>query len=135
MCFLRCVVSLMLVFCGSFLQAGELPPEVLAKFLKIAAADGKIACKDPALKSALEAAGVTVDSGAKIIWCTNPNEIKMAKMSGKLCVVGRPELVIAGCGIAILDDGGKPKIMVNKAAIAASGANVSPMLFKVGEVQ
>lgn len=115
--------------------AGELSPEVLAKFIKIAATDGKVACKDAALKSALEAAGVTVDSGARMVWCTNANEIKMAKMQGKLAVVGRPELMGAGGGIALLDDGGKPKIVVNKALIAASGVNVSPMLFKVGEVQ
>jgi hypothetical protein len=133
--FRRFVFSLILVFCGSFLQAGELSPEVLAKFIKIVAADGKVSCKDPTLKAALEAAGVGVDAGSRIVWCTNANEVKMGKMSGKLCLVGRSDLLSSGCGIAFLEDGGKPKIMINKAAIAASGVNVPPALFKVGESQ
>lgn len=133
--FCRCVFPLMLVICGSYLRGGDLPPDVLAKFIKIVAADGKVSCKDASIKAALEAAGVTVDSGARIVWCTNANEVKMGKMSGKLCLGGRTELVAAGCGIGILEDGGKPKILINKAAIAASGVNVPPALFKVGENQ
>jgi len=130
----RVLLQVLIASAASAVWAVDLSPDVLAKFIKIAASDGKVSCKDPALKSSLEAAGVVIDSGASVVWCTNAGEIKMAKMQGKLALVGRPELMSAGGGVAILNDGGKPKIIVNKAAIAASNANISPMLFKVSEV-
>lgn len=114
-------------------QAGELPPEVAAKLMKIIAssAGGKVSCRDAGMKAALEAAGVPVDGDAKIVWSTNPVEIKMLR--GRLVVVGRKEFLGAGAGIALVEDGGRPKIYLNQAAITASGVTLSDAIYKVGE--
>ncbi|MDP2876942.1 MAG: hypothetical protein Q8O00_12220, partial [Holophaga sp.] len=90
---------------GSFfawLPAGDLPPEVAAKLVKIiaTASGGKVSCRDSGMKAALEAAGVTVDGDSRVVWATNPVEIKMLK--GRLIIVGRKEFLSAGASIAIV---------------------------------
>lgn len=122
--------------CISFVaRAGDLSPEVATKFIKIiaSASGGKVFTRDPAMKAALEAAGVTIDSGAKIYWCTTPGEVKMAAQQRRLCVVGQSSLLSAGAGVALTEDGGRPKIMINKAAVDASGVSLPDMIFKVSQ--
>lgn len=118
---------------SSWLPAGELPPETAAKLIKIiaTATGGKVSCRDSGMKAALEAAGITVDGDSKLVWATNPVEIKMLK--GRLVVVGRKEFLSAGAGIALVEDGGKPKIYLNQAAITASGVTMPDAIYKVGE--
>lgn len=127
------MIALLFGGISALLPAGDLPPEVAAKLLKIIATSsgGKVACRDAGMKAALEAAGVTVDGDSKIVWATNPIEVKMLK--GKLVVVPRKEFMSAGAGIALVEDGGKPKIFLNQAAIAASGVALSDAIYKVGE--
>lgn len=117
----------------SWMQAGELPPEVAAKLVKIIAiaTGGKVSCRDATMKAALEGVGVTVDGDSKIVWATNPVEIKMLR--GRLVVVGKKEYLSGGAGIAIIEDGGKPKIYLNQSAISASGVTLSDAIYKVGE--
>ncbi len=123
---------------GSFsawLPAGDLPPEVAAKLIKIiaTASGGKVSCRDSGMKSALEAIGVTVDGDSRVVWATNPVEIKMLK--GRLIIVGRKEFLSAGAGIAIVEDGGKPKIYLNQASVTASGVAMADAIYKLGEKQ
>lgn len=117
----------------TWLPAGELAPEVAAKLIKIiaSATGGKISCRDSGMKAALEAAGITVDGDSKLVWATNPVEIKMLR--GRLVIVGRKEFLSAGAGIALVEDGGKPKIYLNQAAITASGVTMPDAIYKVGE--
>lgn len=123
-----------LALAGLSVSAGELPPEITAKLLKIvvSSSGGAIACRDAALKTALEAAGVTVDDGAKVVWVTNPAQAKMLKTQGKLVVGPSQSLLPAGGGIALVEDGGKPKIFLNMANVQASGVTLPDALLKVG---
>lgn len=118
-------------------QAGELPPDVTAKLLKIIVtnAGGKISCREPALKEALEAAGVAVEDSAKVVWVTNPAQAKMLKSQGKLVVGPSPALLGAGAGIALVEDGGKPKILLQMANVTSSGITLPDALLKVGAAQ
>ena len=131
---LKTTVCALLLGCFSaFLQAGELPPELAAKLIKIIASSsgGKVSCRDATMKAALEGAGVTVDGDSRIVWATNPVEIKMLR--NRLVIVGKKELLGSGASIAIVEDGGKPKIYLNQAAISASGVTLSDAIYKVGE--
>lgn len=116
------------------LQAGELPPEVQAKFIKVivASTGGKIACGDPALKAALAAAGVTVDNGAQVFWASNPNEAKIYKNTGKLLIAGRRDMM-ANVSIVLDEDGGRPKILLNPANLRNSHVQVGDAVLKLGE--
>lgn len=115
------------------LQAGDLSPEMTAKLIKIIAtsASGKVACRDATMKAALEGAGVAVDGDSKVVWATNPVEVKALR--GRLIIVGRKEWLSSGASIAIAEDGGKPKIFLNQASIAASGVTLSDAILKIAE--
>lgn len=134
LCFVLALGSMSL---GPSLLAGELPPEIAAKILKIIVtnAGNKIACREPDLKAALEAVGVAVDDGAKVVWVTNPAQAKMLKTQGKLVVGPSPALLPAGGGIALVEDGGKPKILLQMANVSASGVTLPDALLKVGSAQ
>jgi len=115
--------------------AGDLPADVAAKLVKIiaTATGGKVSCRDSAMKAALEGAGVTVDGDSKIVWATNPVEIKMLRTQNRLVITGNKNFLGSGASIAIVEDGGKPKIFLNQANISASGVAISDAIYKVGE--
>jgi hypothetical protein len=116
-------------------HAGELAPEVEAKFLKaILASSGsnKISCSDPALKTALEAQGCVVDSGAPIAWSINPNEAKNLKSFGRLVITNRRDLAVHA-SILIQEDGGRPKILLNTANLHAAKIQLGDAILKIAE--
>jgi hypothetical protein len=116
-------------------RAGELSPEVEAKFLKaILASSGsnKISCSDAPLKAALEAQGCVVDSGAPIAWSTSPGEAKMMKTSGRLVITNRRELAIHA-SILIQEDAGRPKILLNTANLHAAKIQLGDAILKIAE--
>ncbi len=131
------LIPALLLTSASWVQAGELPPDITAKLLKILVtnAGGKISCREPALKEALEAAGVAVEDNAKVVWVTNPAQAKMLKSQGKLVVGPSQALLSAGAGVALVEDGGKPKILLQMANVSASGVTLPDALLKVGAAQ
>jgi len=131
-------ITLLALILGSFstwAPAGDLPPEIAAKLIKIiaTATGGKVSCRDAAMKTALEGAGITVDADSKIVWATNPVEIKMLRSQNRLVITGNKSYLTSGAGIAIVEDGGKPKIFIHQPNIAASGVTLSDAIYKVGE--
>lgn len=120
---------------GLSLAAGELPIETTAKLVKVVVngTGGKITCRDGVMKAALESNGVTVDSNASVIWSSSPAEIKMLKAKGRLIITSRPEQLAMGACIAIAEDGGRPKIYLHPANLAASGISLPDSVLKIGE--
>lgn len=129
------VLALILCSFSTWAPAGDLPPEIAAKLIKIiaTATGGKVSCRDSAMKAALEGAGVTVDGDSRIVWATNPVEIKMLRSQNRLIITGNKNFLASGAGIAIVEDGGKPKIFLHQPNIAASGLTLSDAIYKVGE--
>jgi hypothetical protein len=120
----------------NYVSAEELPNEVVARFLKIisSASGGKVSTKNMELRAALEAAGVTVDSGASVVWVVNPMEAaSMKRMGGKLVICGRREWMQQGAAIVLTGDGGHPKILMNSAAVAASHVVIGDAVAKIAE--
>lgn len=131
----RFTTLIALIFAAAGLTAGELPADMAAKLVKVVVngAGGKIACRDAAMVTALEASGVTMDPGAKVAWASSPAEAKVLKGMGKMVITGRPEMLSAGASVAIVEDGGRPKILLHRANLAASGVAISDAILKVGE--
>ncbi|HLO67439.1 MAG TPA: hypothetical protein VK188_10505 [Holophaga sp.] len=127
--------SLLLVPFAALALRADLPPEVQAKIIKVivsSSGGNKIACGDPALKAALEGAGLVVDSGAPIVWSTSAGEAKNLKAFGRLIITDRREL--AGfASIVIQDDGGRPKIMLNPANLKTAKVQLSDAVMKIAE--
>lgn len=123
---------------ASLLSAGDLAPELQAKLLRVilngAGAQGKIACKDSALKGALEAVGLGIDGSSRVAWGSNPLEIKTLKTLGKLVICGRQEWLGQGASIALTEEGGRPRISLNKANITASGVPLSDDVLKIASM-
>lgn len=133
----RILVAFSLTLASAFMHAGELPVDMQAKLLKIIASGAgstKVACREDALKAALEGAGVGVDGAAKIAWTNSPGEVRMLKSTGRLVVCGRQDLLTQGAGIAIVEDGGRPKIMLNSMNIKASGVQISDAILKAASI-
>lgn len=133
--FLKAWAMVGFVFLGSALRAGELPQELAARLLKVVVAGtgSGVFCRDGAMKAALEAQGLSTDSGSKVAWSNNPAEVKALKSQGKLVVSGRPDLMGQGAGVVLVEENGKPKILLNPGAISASGVSLSDTVLKVGE--
>lgn len=134
----RLLAPLFLTACALQVNAGELPVEIQAKLLKIiangAGTAGKVSCKDADLKAALEAQGMTIDDGAKVVFSNLAPQIKTLKTMGRLVVCGRPELLQQGASICISEDGGKPKIFLNPMNIKASGVQLSDAIMKAASL-
>lgn len=138
MFFKRILTAAILTAAASLLPAGELPPELQAKLLKIiangAGSAGKVACKDDALKAALEGQGMAIDGMSKVAWSNQGPEIRTLKAMGKLVVCGKLELLQQGASIALVEDGGRPKIVMNPANIKASGVQLSDAILKAASL-
>lgn len=132
---LRTLIPAALFLAGSCLPAGDLAPEVAAKLVKLivngAGGQGKVACRDSAMKAAFEGQGLVIDSGAKVAWGSNPSEIKSLKTQGKLVICAKQEWLPQGASIAITDEGGRPKLFLNKAHVAVSGVGLSDDVLKI----
>lgn len=119
------------------LSAGDLAPDQQAKFIKILASSagsaGKVACKDAALAGELAKMGMANDAGSKVAWAASEAEVKSLKAAGKLVICGKLEWLAAGGGIAIVEEGGKPQIILSMGNIAASGITLSDAVLKIGK--
>lgn len=129
------VLATLLPLAATVAQAGDLSPEIQAKFIKVivsSSSTGKISCSDGPLKAALEAQGVSVDSSAMIAWVTSAGEAKMLKTSGRLIIAGRRELLGNAC-VVLEEDGGRPKLLLNTANLKGSRIQLSDAVMKIGE--
>lgn len=124
-----------LILHGATLGSGELSMDMAAKILKIITTNsgGKIQCRDEAMKPHIEANGMTVDAGSRIVWTNLIPEVKIFKMQNRLVVTGKQELLVHGAGIALVEEGGKPRIMLNVAAIKSSAVSIPDALYKLGQ--
>lgn len=116
-------------------QAGDLAPEVEAKFLKVIVSStgtSRIACADPVLKAALEAQGVTVDPSAQVIWVTGMSEARAGKAMGKLVITPKRDLV-ASVAVLLEEDGGRPKIFLNTSNLHAAKVQLGDTVLKITE--
>jgi hypothetical protein len=119
------------------LPAGELPPAIQAKFVKILASSagspGKVACTSAALLPELSSQGMSADPGSKLAWAGTEAEVKALKGAGKLVVCGHTEWLNAGGAIAVVEEGGKPQIYLHMSNISASGVTLSDAVLKIGK--
>ena len=119
------------------LCAGELPPEIQAKFIKIitnsSGQNGSIACKDAAMAGAIKAVGCSVDGGSKFGYATSEAEVKALKGAGKLVICPKLDLLPLGGSLAIVEENGHPQIYLHLGNIGASGLTLSDTILKIGK--
>jgi hypothetical protein len=130
----RAALSLLLLS-GATLSAEDLAPEIQARFVKAMAqgsGQSHIRCSDPAMKSALEAQGMTVDSASPMIWTNSPAEARMAKATGILVVSGRRDMIV-NAAVVIQGDGGRPKFIVNAGNLRGCRIQLGDSIMRVSE--
>lgn len=118
------------------LNAGEIPPEMLAKFVKIictSASSTKVATKDAALSGKFTESGLAVDGGSKIAWASTEGEVASYKAAGKLVICPKIEWLTKGGSVAIIEEGGRPQIILHMGNIDASGVKLSDTILKIGK--
>jgi hypothetical protein len=118
------------------LQAGELPPELQAKFIKIICSSagglGSVACKDPLVGEEIAKLGMKVDATSKVAWASKNGDVKEFKNAGKLVVCSRLDFLSSGGSIAVVEEGGKPAVYLHMSNIGASGVTLSDAILKIG---
>ncbi|MBI1751119.1 MAG: hypothetical protein HY014_12815 [Acidobacteria bacterium] len=128
--------ALLVVLAGLSLRAGDLPPAVQAKFVKIlsaaAGSPGKVVCKDADVLGELEKIGVAQDAGSKVAWAT-AGDVKTMKAAGKFVICSKLDDLAKGGAIAIIEEGGKPQIYLHMGNIAASGVTLADSVLKIGK--
>lgn len=128
--------ALLLMAAGLSLSAGDLPPAVQAKFVKIlsaaAGSPGKVVCKDADVLGELEKIGVAQDASSKVAWATG-GDIKTMKAAGKFVICSKLDDLPKGGAIAIVEEGGKPQIYLHMGNIAASGVTLADSVLKIGK--
>ena len=121
----------------SVVQAGELPKDIQAKFIKIlaqsAGSPGRVVCHDPDMQAALTKVGVNSDGAAKVAWASSLTEVRSMKTMGKLVICGKQEWLTQGAAIALVEEGGKPQVILHMGHIAASGVSLSEAVLKIGK--
>ncbi|HJV89119.1 MAG TPA: hypothetical protein VJ623_02345 [Holophagaceae bacterium] len=116
------------------LTAGDVPAPIAAKLVKIVSS-GKVACKDSEMAAALTAVGVSVEPGAKFAWAASEGEVKSLKAAGK-CVLGNKlEWLVSGATLVIIEEGGKPQMIIHAGNLTASGATLPEVVLKVSKRQ
>jgi hypothetical protein len=106
------------------------------KFLKLLiSSTGQFgfACSDPALKTQLEANGISVSPGFKMAWANSEAETKVLKGAGKLVVVPKLAWLKAGGSVAIVMEDGKPLLYINPVHLKASGLQLSDTIMKIAK--
>ena len=123
---------------SSGLTGGELPHATVAKFIKIlansAGSAGKVQCTNALLLVELGNVGVVHDGGSKVLWASSEGEVKGLKGKG-LVVCGNQAWLASGACVAIVEDGGKPSLIVHRANTAASGVTLSDAVMKLAKIQ
>jgi hypothetical protein len=114
------------------LNAGEVPPEIAARFVKIISS-GKVACKDATMATALGGAGCAVDPGSKFAWAASEGEVKSLSAGGKCVITNRVEWLASGGTIAIVEEGGTPQMYIHSGNLQASGASLPEAVLKVSK--
>ena len=126
-----------LILGASLPVRADIPPELMAKFLKVICTNsgsaGRVSLQDAALGKALDSLGVSTDKAAKVAWATNEADVKSQAAAGKLVVCNRLALLPQGGSIAIVEEDGKPAIYLHTGHIAQSGAKVSGAILKIGK--
>ena len=123
------------LLCSLVLQAGDLSPEQTAKILKVIAngcGEFQIACKEPGLKGALSALGISVEDGSAMVWCTSVGEAKAQLHMGRLVVVGSRDLAGSAC-VVVGEEAGRPKIIFNTTNLRTCKVKLGDTVMKIGE--
>jgi len=127
----------LVVLVSAQIAAGDLAPDMQAKFVKLLASSagsaGKISCTSPALLAELGKLGVANDASASVAWASSEAEVKALKAAGKLVICGKLDWLPSGGSIAVVEEGGKPQIYLHMGNIAASKAVVSDTVLRIGK--
>ena len=128
------VVALFVLLMPGAAQAAELPLPVAAKLLQMvskgAGENGRVACKHEAMAAELAKIGSEVNASGKIAWASNMAEARMFSMQSKLVVGGDPSLFGGGAGLVMVQEGGRPKLMLTPRNVQKSGVHLSDAVLK-----
>jgi hypothetical protein len=122
---------------GVSMLAGDLTPDIQAKFVKIlatsAGSPGKVDCSNAGLNAELGKVGMAHDPGSRVAWASSEGEVKSLKAAGKLVLCGKLEWLAAGGSIAVVEENGKPQIYLHMGNISASKVVLSDAVLKIGK--
>ncbi len=129
------MLPIVLALAAAFgLQAQTAPLEVEAKFLKVlltSTGQFGFACNDETLKAKLEEMGVSVGPGFKIAWATSEAEVKALKAQNRFILCANASWLRLGACLAVVDEGGRPKLYMHPENVKASGVTLPDNIVKI----
>lgn len=134
---LRIRVVLPLFCMTGSLWAGDLAPATIAKFIRVVvqgAGAKSVACADKEIAGELAGLGVTVEADAKVVWSESDKDIPRLAKQGKLVICGSRNLMAQGASVGVTAEGGRPVLLVNPKALAATGVVLPDSIIKLAKV-
>jgi hypothetical protein len=119
------------------LSAGDLSSTTVAKFLRVilqGAGVKGVACADKEVQAELAGLGVPVDPDSKVVWVDSDKDIALLARLGKCVICGTRSGARAGAALALLSEDGRPVILVNPKALAASHLTLPDSVLKLAKV-
>lgn len=127
------LIVFLLSLCLTPLFAGEVPANLKARVAKgILASSGvtSVICSDATLASEFQKAGMTVGD-SKVAYGADTAEVKALAAKGKLVICGSVADLSAGGSLAIVEEGGKPKVYLHMGNVAKSGVVLGDLVLKI----
>jgi hypothetical protein len=121
---------------GTVLAAQGSPLEVEAKFVKVlltSTGQFGFACNDEALKTRLEAMGVSVGPGFKFAWGMSEPEVVALRVQGRFIICPNVDWFRSGACIAVVQEDGRPQLYLSVANVKASGVAVPEAILKIAK--
>lgn len=132
----RTILPALILMAGTVLAAQGTPLEVQAKFVKVlltASGQFGFACNDPALKSKLEALGISVGPGFKFAWAMSDAEVVALKVQDRFIVCPNVDWFKHGACLAVVQEEGRPQLYLSVANVKASGVTVPEAIVKIAK--
>jgi hypothetical protein len=118
------------------MSAQTAPLETETKFVKVLlTSNGQFGfcCNDPALKAALEEAGVSVGPGFKFAWGSSEPEVRALKAQNRFIVCPNVDWLKSGGCMAIVEEAGKPQLYLHVANTKATGVTLSDAITRIAK--
>ncbi len=118
---------------GLFAYAGDVPAPLKARLVKSIITSSNIAavtCSDATMAAEFGKIGVAVGD-SKVAYGANAAEVKALAASGKLVICSSVAELAAGGSLAIVEEGGKPKVYMHLGNVSKSGAALGDTVLKI----
>jgi predicted Rossmann-fold nucleotide-binding protein len=128
----------MILFCQlTILPASDLAAQPIAKFIRVIAQSTNtkgVTCSNKEIARELTNLGVEIVPDSRLVWADSDKEIPFLARTGKFVICGTRSGVMAGAVLGLIAEEGRPAILLNSKALAATRISLPDNVLKLAKV-